>query len=284
MIIGCENMSEILKNYLNKAIEIVVILFIIYIINKLLNDIIDRVIKRRKDKNLTTAMLFLKRVKKYVLYVLGILVCLSRFSALSSLSVTILSGLGIIATVLGLAAKESLTNFFGSLGLIFGHPFEVGDYIKAINQDIEGTVEEITMRHTIIKTINNKRIIVPNSSMNSFSVENYNHTDNEICLFGDYPIAYESDINKALNIVKEEINKLYHPNPNGKNKDVEFPKVRVQSWDSSSITIRAWIWGSNVGEATDNKYSLNYILKKRFGESKIEIPYEHIDVTLKNKK
>ena len=64
MIIGCENMSEILKNYLNKAIEIVVILFIIYIINKLLNDIIDRVIKRRKDKNLTTAMLFLKRVKK----------------------------------------------------------------------------------------------------------------------------------------------------------------------------------------------------------------------------
>ena len=241
----------------------------------------DKIIAKKRDKSLNTVLLFLKRVKKYLLYSLGILVCMSKFNAFSSLSVTILSGIGILATVLGLAAKESLTNLFGSLGLIFGHPFEVGDYISCVDKKIEGIVEEITMRHTIIKTLDNKRIIVPNSVMNNLSIENYNHTDNEVCLYDEYPISYEADLNKAIEILKEETAKLYHPNPNGKNKDVEFPRVRLVRWDSSSLILRTWVWGKNIISDQENVFHLNEIIKNRFNQENIEIPYDKLDVNLK---
>lgn len=269
-------MKEFFKNNLEKVISIIIILLLTYFLDLILDKIIDKVTKKKHNKNLTTVLLFLKKVKKFIIYLIGILICLSKFSMFSSFSVTLLSGLGITATVLGLAAKESLTNFFGSLDLIISHPFEVGDFIKIVEKNVIGTVEEISMRHTIIKTANNQREIIPNSVLNTLTVENYNHTDNEICFFGEYPIAYEADTDKAIKILKEEIKKLATPD----DEKIEFPKVRVIKWDSSAIILRGWVWGKTPSEAYDNLWKLNYNLKKRFNEEKIEIPYDHLNVII----
>ena len=69
-------------------------------------------------------------------------------------------------------------------------------------------VEDITLRHTVIRTVDNKRVIIPNGRMDEITIENYNHTDNEVCRFVEYPIAYTADVDKAMNILKEEINKF----------------------------------------------------------------------------
>lgn len=273
-------MKDFLDKYLDKFIAIVLIVIVTMVVNTVLDKLIDRTIRRKRKKNVTTLLMFIKRIKKLVLYGLMILLALGQFDAFHKFSVTLLSGLGIGSVVLGLAAQESLKDFFGSFALVIGDAFEVGDFIECPNQGVSGTVEDITMRHTIIRTINNRRVIIPNSQMNSYTIENFNYSDNENMKLVDFTISYESDVDKAMNIIKEEMNKMYHPNPKGKNKDVEFPKVRVASWNDSSISIRAWVWGENNGDTFENMYNLNYIIKKRFDKEGIEIPYPHV-VTIK---
>ncbi len=274
-------MKDFLDKYLDKFISIVVIVAIIVVVNRVLDELINRTIRIKRKKNVTTLLMFIKRIKKLILYSLMVLLCLEQFDAFHKFSITVLSGLGIGSVVLGLAAQESMKNFFGSLALVIGDAYEVGDFIECSMQGVSGTVEDITMRHTIIRTINNRRVIIPNCQMNSYIIENFNYKDNENVKLVDYSISYEADIDKAISIIKDEMKKLYRPSKKGINKDVEFPKVRVASWNDSSISLRAWVWGKDNSDVYDNMYKLNYVIKKRFDEENIEIPYPHVVVTNK---
>ena len=89
-------------------------------------------------------------------------------------------------------------------------------------------------------------------------------------------------MDKAISLIKDEMIKLYHPNPEGKNKDEEFPKVRVSEWQDSGIALRAWVWGKDNGDVYENMYKLNYEVKKCFEKNDIEIPYQHV-VTINKK-
>lgn len=275
-------MKKFLDNYLDNFIAILIILLIAFILNKIIDTLIDTSIKKHKKKNITTILMFIKRIKKLVIFALAILMCLGQIDVLSSFSVTLLSGLGIGSVVLGLAAQESLKNFFGSIAIVIGNAYEVGDFIECVDKGVSGTVEDITMRHTIIRTINNRRVLIPNSEMNTYTIENFNYGENENVKLVDFLISYESDTDKAIKIIKEEMKKLYKPVGKGKNKDIEFPRVRVASWEDSGIKLRAWVWGKDNSDVFENTYTLNYKIKQRFNKEKIEIPYPHI-VTLNKK-
>lgn len=274
---------EFWNNFLEKALSVVLIMVVTFVLNKLIDNILNKAIKIRNKKNVTTLLIFLKRIKKAVLYSLAILICLSRFDMFNSFSVTLLSGLGIGSAILGLAAQESLKNFFGSVAIVSGNPFEVGDFIECVEKNVSGTVEDITMRHTIIRTINNRRVIIPNNEMNNLIIENFNYSDNELVKTANYCISYESDVDKAMDIIKDEMEKIYTINPKGKNKNVEYPRVRVAEWVDSGIVLRAWVWGKDNGQVFENIYSLNYNVKKRFEKEGIEIPYPHMNVITKKK-
>lgn len=267
-----------IEKYLGKIISIILIIIITVIINKVIDNIINKAIKIKRKKNLTTILVFLKRIKKFILFTLAILICLSHFEMFNSFSVTLLSGLGIGSVVLGFAAQEALKNLFGSIAIVSGNPFEVGDFIECVEKKVSGTVEDITMRHTVIKTINNRRVIIPNSEMNNLIIENFNYSDNELVKTTDFTISYEADMDKAIKIIKEEMNKIYKINEKSKNRGVEYPKVRVSSWQDSGILLRAWVWGSDNSNVFENIYALNYNVKKRFDKEKIEIPYPHVNV------
>lgn len=267
-----------IDKYLGKIISIILIIIITVIINKVIDNIINKAIKIKRKKNLTTILVFFKRIKKFILFTLAILICLSHFEMFNSFSVTLLSGLGIGSVVLGFAAQEALKNLFGSIAIVSGNPFEVGDFIECVEKKVSGTVEDITMRHTVIKTINNRRVIIPNSEMNNLIIENFNYSDNELVKTTDFAISYEADMDKAIKIIKEEMSKIYKINEKGKNRGVEYPKVRVSSWQDSGILLRAWVWGSDNSNVFENIYALNYNVKKRFDKEKIEIPYPHVNV------
>ena len=272
-----------LIDILQKIIDIAIIIIITTLIDRIIDIIINKTIKIKNRKNVTTMMMFFRRIKRIILYTIGLLVCLSTFEIFSTFSVTLLSGLGIGSVVLGLAAQESLKNFFGTISIIMGSPFEVGDFIECTEKGVSGTVEDITMRHTVIKTVNNRRVLIPNGEMNYYTIENFNYKDNESVKLVDYEISYESDVDKAIKIIKKEMDKLYRPNPKGKNKNEEFPKVRLYSWESSGIKLRAWIWGKDLGDASENVYKLNYSIKKSFEKENIEIPYPHVEIVNKQK-
>ena len=277
-------MENFVEKYLDKVIAVVIILVVAFVLNKVIDGVISRTIRHKRKKNVTTLLMFVKRIKKFVIYALATLICLTQFDVFNSFSVTILSGLGIGSVVVGFAAQESLKNFFGSVAIVLGNPYEVGDFIECVDKGVSGTVEDITMRHTVIRTINNRRVVIPNSEMNTYTIENFNYSDNENVKLVNFNISYESDVDKAISILKEEMEKLYHPNPKGINKDVEYPKVRVSELDDSGVVLTAWVWGSDNGDAFENMYKLNYIIKNRFPKEGIEIPYPHIEIVEKTTK
>lgn len=256
------------------------IIVIVILLDIIINMIINRISKitSTKKKSAHTSIRIVKRLKSVVLYVFGVIACLFQIPSLNSVSWSILSGAGIISLILGYAAQKTLSNFFCGIGIAFSDPFEIGDYIKCVDVDLNGYVEDITLRHTIVRTIDNKRIIIPNARMDEMTIENYNHTDNEVCRFAEFPISYDSDVDRAIKILKEEINKLYNPNTNGINKHVEFPKVRVIKWDESSIVLRGWVWGADNAMTHENIFHLNYIIKKRFDNEGVEIPYNYLNI------
>ena len=271
-------MQEFLDKYLDKLIAVVIIFIISYIINLAIDKIINKTIRHKRKKNITTLLMFIKRIKKFLIYTIAILSCLFEFEVFNSFSVTLLSGLGIGSVVIGFAAQESLKNFFGSVAIVAGSPYEVGDFIECIDKGVSGTVEDITMRHTVIRTINNRRVVIPNSEMNTYTIENFNYSENENVKLVDFKITYESNIDKAIDILKKEMEKLYHPNPKGRNKDVEFPKVRVLALGDDGITLRSWVWGDDNSDVYENMYKLNYEINKKFPKAGIEIATSRIKV------
>ena len=276
-------MNDFLVKYVDKLISIIAVFIVAFVVNKIIDKIIEKTIIRRRKKNLTTLLVFIKRIKKLVLYSLAILIAIGEFDTFNTFSKTLLSGLGIGSVVLGLAAQESLKNFFGSIAIVLGNAYDVGDFIECVDKGVSGTVEDISMRHTVIRTINNRRVLIPNSEMNTYTIENFNYADNENVKLVDFTISYESDVDKAMDILKEEVGKMYHPSPKGRNKNVEFPKVRISSWNDSSISLRAWVWGKDNDDVFENTYNLHYIIKKRFDDEGIEIPYPHLVTINKNK-
>lgn len=276
-------MNDFLVKYVDKLISIIAVFIVVFVVNKIIDKIIEKTIIRRRKKNLTTLLVFIKRIKKLVLYSLAILIAIGEFDTFNTFSKTLLSGLGIGSVVLGLAAQESLKNFFGSIAIVLGNAYDVGDFIECVDKGVSGTVEDISMRHTVIRTINNRRVLIPNSEMNTYTIENFNYADNENVKLVDFTISYESDVDKAMDILKEEVGKMYHPSPKGRNKNVEFPKVRISSWNDSSISLRAWVWGKDNDDVFENTYNLHYIIKKRFDDEGIEIPYPHLVTINKNK-
>ncbi len=270
-------MNEFWKDVIIAAIIIVLTV----ILNKVIDKIINRLILKKNNKQLTTVLIFVKRIKSVIVYVLGLLIALAQFSALTSMSITILSSLGILAGIIGFAGQEALSNFFGSLELVTSKPFNVGDFIKIPELNLMGTVEEISMRHTILKTINNQREVLPNSTLNKLAIENNDFVDNEIVLFSEYQVSYNTNIEKAIEIIKEELETVCKESASNLSKDIEFPKVRVISWESSGIKLRAWVWGKNSSEAYENMWELNKKLKIRFDKEKIEIPYDYVNVIMK---
>ncbi len=263
-------MQEFLNEYTSKIIISIVIFLIIYVINLGFNNIIKKIIKKYNQKSVTTILIFVRRLKTTILYIIGIGLILSQFDALSSISVTILSALGISSAIISLSIKDTLNNFLGSVELLLSKPFEVGDFIYLPEKNISGTVEEIAMRHTIVRTLNNKREILPNKLLNTLIIENSDYVDSQIVLFSDYTFNKENNIDKIVTIIKEEIEKICVIELKGKNKKEEFPKVKILELGSSDIKVRSWIWGNNLDEANENLYELNYALKLRFEKEKIK--------------
>ena len=85
--------------------------------------------------------------------------------------------------------------------LSFFRPFKIGDRINLMEKNIAGIVEDISLRHTVIRTFENNRVIVPNSVVNMEILENANFEEDKVCRFLDISVGYNSDIEKAMDII-----------------------------------------------------------------------------------
>lgn len=233
---------------------------------KLVNTFIKRMHRKKHTRNLDESAFSF--VTSAVSIVLKVIVCITAASVLGvplTAVVTLLSSCGL---AIGLAMQGSLSNFAGGVMILIFRPFSVGDYIS--NHTDEGTVTDISIFYTTLRTPDNRRIVIPNGMLSNEAIINVSSYDTrrvEIPLTA----SYDSDISTVLDIIKSTAQK------NGAVLSDPPIDARMTSQDASAISFfcRVWVKREDYWKV---KFELTQALKEAFDENGIEIPYQQLDI------
>lgn len=179
--------------------------------------------------------------------------------------------LGAAGLAVGMALSGTLQNFAGGVMILIFKPFKVGDFIEA--QGYTGTVSEIQIFITVLKTPDNKTIIIPNGGLSTGSMINYSTEEKRRVDFS-FGIAYGDDYDLAksllLKLIKEDDRILTEPEP--------FIALGALADSSVNITVRVWADASNYWDVF---FSLNERVYKEFDKNGLHIPFPQMDVYIK---
>lgn len=218
---------------------------------------------------------FIYNILLAVIYLVGGLTAISQIPHMSQVTQTILAGSGIFALAISLSAQESLNNIISGFFITLFKPFEVGNRVVLVNQNITGLVEDITLRHTVIKTFVNTRVVIPNSTMNKEIIENSNLFDNKASAFVDVCVSYDSNVDQAIAIMAKIIGN--HPRyldmRSAEDKKTQ-PKVKVfvRELGTRGVLLRANMWTQTVDENFEACSDVRLAIKKAFDSVGIVIP------------
>lgn len=241
-----------------------------------------RRMQKKKDSNFldTTSLSIIRRIIVYALYIIGGAIFLSLIPGMEKVSNSILAGAGIMTVAVGFASQEALSNLISGLFIAFSKPFRIGDFIK-VDEVVTGTVTEITLRHTIIRSAENRMIIIPNSKINSSTIINSTIGEQNTCSFVEVGVSYTVDLNQAMDVMRDVIMKhpflIDHRSEEEKKSGVPQIIIRVIHLGDSSITLRAWAWAANTADAFVMKCDLLKTIKERYDKEGIEIPYPYFN-------
>lgn len=243
-------------------------LFVIFkIVNILTKKLYKRLQKKQADETLSrVGTQALRLVLKGIT-----LVCFVGYIGIETASISALIASAGVA--LGLALQGSLSNFAGGIIIIVMRPFRIGDKITTNGES--GTVEDIHMFYTVLVTPDNKVIHIPNGSLANNVIVNTSIKDTrrvEVVM----SIAYDADLDRATQVINEVCakNALIFNDPE--------PFVGIREYSSSSVDLNIRVWCKNADYWTITNYLLVEI-KKAFDENGIEIPFNQLEVAIKNK-
>ena len=271
---------------MNQYLYSVIVLVLTFVFAYIFRKVYGRFIARNATliKNDPTNYRFVGYVLSSVIYIMGIGFAINLIPELKAVSNSLLAGAGILAAAVGFAAQSALSNVISGFFVIIFKPYRINDRIILENQ-LEGVVEDITLRHTVIRNYENQRIIVPNNRMGEKIIINSDFEDARIKRWVEFDISYDADIDLARKIITQEVEKhhLFVDGRSGLEKKKDSPKVPVKviALGDTSIRLRAWVWAKEHDFAFLLKCDLLESVKKRFDAEGIEIPYPYQNIILK---
>ena len=260
-------LSELMSSF---GISLFIALFILLIgrqVVKILIKVISSALERSNTED--TVRIFVTNLLNTLLM---IVVFIAAINQLGIQTTSIIAVLGAAGLAIGLALQGSLSNFAAGILIVIYRPYKVGDYIQADNH--LGTVDDIQIFSTVLKTPDNKLVIVPNGSIMNGSIVNFSNQDKRrVDIIAS--CSYEDDIDKVKSVLADILSKddriLSEP----------MPRIAVSELADSSVNliVRPWVKNSDY---IDVYYSLLEEIKKRFDQEGISIPYPQSDVHIHN--
>lgn len=240
----------------------------------------QRKIRESMESNVhdPTTYKYLNSLGTIFIYIVGMSLAAYAFPSLRFLAKSAMTGAGVIALVIGVASQEAISNLVSGAFIVIFKPFQIGHTVQ-IGNNIKGVVEDLTLRHTVIRDYQNKRVIIPNSIVNKEYVTNFNMGGTKVCEWLEVGIGYDSDVDLALAIIQEAAES--HPLilDNRSPEDVANGKpivdVRVVALAESSVSLRAYIWADNNSDGVLLRHQLLKEVKAKFDAQGIEIPFPH---------
>jgi len=259
-------------------ILIVVVFAFAFIINWIARRYVSDMIARNADflRVDPTNYNFLRNAFSFIIYTGAALFILSRIPEFKSASKTIFTATGIVAAIIALASQQALANIFSGLFIIVFKPFRVEDIIE-MEPGRRGIVEDITLRHTIIRDFENKRIIVPNSVINNTVIINSDIKDQPIRRHMHLLVSYDAPIDRVFAIIEDEVKK--HPYHLERRSELDIQEgipeveIRILEYRETGLYIRVFLWAEDHIKAFRLHTDVNYAIKKRFDAAGIFFPY-----------
>ncbi len=215
-----------------------------------------------------------KLIVQIVSILLKVVVLLTAAGTLGINTASLITILGTAGVAVGLALKDSLGNLAGGFLVLFSKPFVKGDYVET--NGVSGTVENITLFYTTLKTVDNKVVYVPNGEISTAKITNYS-AESTRRLDLTYSIGYQDDIAKAKQVLADVVAS------SGLALEDPAPAYLVAEHGSSSINlaVRIWVLSENYW---DLNFYMNEQVKLAFDKAGITIPFDQLDVNLHQSK
>lgn len=244
----------------NTVIWVLAAVFLGFVANKVSNYLIARSIEKKNgDKHATITA---KKISAYVIYSLTLVVIMSIFGLpLSALA----SAVGLIGLGVSFALKDMIADFISGLMIMINRPFKIGDQITVESES--GTVRDIQIRATEVKTFDGRKVIVPNSTLYSGIVINntaYDERRFEVVV----GVGYEEDIEEAKKLAIDTLEEAEGVDPEPE------PQVLVEELGGSSVNLklRGWTKPSKANMMTSAS-EVTQLVKEKYDEAGIDIPY-----------
>lgn len=226
---------------------------------------------------------FVGHVLTALIYLIGFSWAIYEIPQMRQIANSLLAGAGILAVAAGFASQHALSNIISGLFIVIFKPFRVNDRL-AIRGNMQGIVEDITLRHTVIRDFQNRRIIIPNTVISDEIIINYDFVEDKVVRPIEFNIAMKSNIDLAKNILQEEAEKHPYFVDNRSSQDIQAgtPKVpvRVVGFTDFGTTIKVWTWAINASNAFSMSCDLMESIKKRFDEEGIEMAVANRKIAL----
>ncbi len=261
--------QQLILTYSVKVLVALVILYLGRWLSKSLTRMLEKALIHRKvDKAVVS---FLSGIIQAAIMVATILIALSQVGIQTASFIAILGAAGL---AIALALQGSLSNFASGVLIILFRPFRAGDFVDTAG--VSGVVEKIEIFQTVLKSADNKRIIVPNSQITGSAIINYSaeKTRRVDLTVG---ISYDSDLKKAKDlleqIVKADSRILAEP--------AAVIAVGALADSSVNILIRPWV---NAADYWPVYWDTLEKIKLSFDEHQIVIPFPQMDLHFKKEK
>ena len=252
----------------SKALYAVLLFLFCLAVMKTVTTLIDRTMDRLKVE--PTVHKFTRSCLKVLLWIATGLVVAGYLEFPVNSLVTVL---GVIGGALSLSLQGSLSNLAGGITVMVTRPFAVGDYVEA--GGVSGTVSEIGLVYTRLKTIDNKIIFIPNGEISTEKIVNYNKQERRRVDL-TFTVSYDADPERVKDLMRQVIGAhpkaLFTPEP--------FVRTTALGESSVSYTLRVWC-------ATEDYWDLYYDLLEQiraaFDREGVELTYNHLNVHIMKK-
>lgn len=262
------------KTTIGALFYVALFLLLAWLLTRTVRKAVAHVLKQDKEERIDrTTVHFVTRFAQIGIYMIAFLLYAHIVPALRSLGTALLAGVGLASIVVAFAAQTTLGNLIAGISLLLYRPFKVGEAIQVTTPNgVEtGVLETLALGYTIVRTFDNRRIVIPNSVMaNQVTI---NLSEPRMMAIVQMGLDYESDIDRARQIMVELAEK--HPLV----KEVAACPITELASEGVGLSLRAWC--ANIGDATQVKFDLYEQAKKRFDEEGIAISFAATNVVLK---
>lgn len=255
---------------LTSIVELLFLVLGVFIVARVFSEWIKRglLVRMNLDRGSREAIAALST---YILAGCGIIIVLQS-EGINLKSLTVIAG--VVGIGFGFGLQNLASNFISGITLLFEHQIRVGDFVEIDN--LLGTVENISIRSTIIRTIDGLFVIVPNIKFVENNIINWSYKDPKCRIRVPVGVAYGSDpllVTEVLLVAaRMEPNVLSHPSP----------KVWFQKFGDSALNFELLVWIDHPQESDQIKSALNFLIEHELRNRGIEIPFPQQDLWLRN--